>query len=93
MCAHMQNDVLHVLRVAVFQFFTCLSRQVLGVLGVLCVVLGLCVLYALYVFLTCNTVGYKSAPPARDIHMVDKGMLHYAQLTARAHGQLPYCGL
>ena len=53
MCARAQNDVLRVLRVTVFQIFTCLWRHVLGVLGVLCVILGLCVLYAycaLYAF-------------------------------------------
>ena len=41
MCAYMQNDVL---RVPIFQFFTCLLRHVLGVLCVK--LLGLCVLYA-----------------------------------------------
>ena len=35
MCAGVQNDVLRVLPVPVFQFFTCLWRHVLGVLGVL----------------------------------------------------------
>ena len=47
MCARVQNDVLRVVRVLlvpVFQFFTCLWRHVLGVLGVLCVLLGLCLL-------------------------------------------------
>ena len=48
-------------------------------LRVLCVLLGLYVLYALcalYRFqnLTCNTVGHKSAPPARNAQMVDKGI-------------------
>ena len=47
MCACLQNDVLRVLRVPVFQFFTCLWRHVLGVLGVLGMLLGLCVLYVL----------------------------------------------
>ena len=56
MCARVQNDVLHilrVLRVSVFQLFTCLCKHLLGVLGVRCVLLGLCVLYvpcALYAF-------------------------------------------
>ena len=27
------------------------------------------------------------------IYVVDKGILHFAQLIAKAHGQLPYCGL
>ena len=56
MCARVQTDVvrcLRVLRVPVFQFCTCLWRHVLGVLGVLCVFLGpcvLCSLCALYAF-------------------------------------------
>ena len=51
-----QNDVLRVLRVLrvpIFQFLTCLRRQVVGVLGVLCVFPSVCVLYAfcaLYAF-------------------------------------------
>ena len=50
MCARVQSDVLRVLRVLrgpVFQFCTCLWRHVFGVLRVLCVLLGLYVLYAL----------------------------------------------
>ena len=50
MCARVQSDVLRVLRVLrgpVFQFCTCLWRHVVGVLRVLCVLLGLYVLYAL----------------------------------------------
>ena len=50
MCARVQSDVLRVLRVLrgpVFQFRTCLSREVFGVLRDLCVLLGLYVLYAL----------------------------------------------
>ena len=50
MCACVQSDVLHVLRVLrvpVFQFCKCLWRHVFGVLRVLCVLLGLYVLYAL----------------------------------------------
>ena len=50
MCARVQTDVLHVLRVLrvpAFQFCTCLWRRVFGVLRVLCVLLGLYVLYAL----------------------------------------------
>ena len=49
MCTRMQNDMLCVLcllRGPVFQFVTCLWRHVLGVLGVVCVLLGLCVLSA-----------------------------------------------
>ena len=45
MCARLQDDVLRVLHVPVFQFFTYLWRHVLGVRGVLCVLLGLCMLY------------------------------------------------
>ena len=99
---------------SVFQFCTCLWRHVFGVLRVLCVLLGVYVLYAFcavrysnsarasggtcsacYAFcacylvctcctrsarsarfqnLTCNTVGHKSAPPARNVQMVAKGI-------------------
>ena len=50
MCARVQSDVPRVLRVLrgpVFQFCTCLWRHVFGVLRVLCVLLGMYVLYAL----------------------------------------------
>ena len=48
-------------------------------LGILCVLLGLCVLCALcalYAFSKpyVHTVGHKSAPPARNVQMVDKGI-------------------
>ena len=47
MCARVQTDVLRVRRVPVFQFCTCLWRHMFGVLGVMCLLLGLCVLCAL----------------------------------------------
>ena len=50
MCAHVQTNVLRVLRVLrvpVVQFCTRLWRRVFGVLRLLCVLLGLCVLCAL----------------------------------------------
>ena len=58
--------------VSIFVLGPCLPLNVLGVLGILRVLRGLCVFYALCTCYTFsrpmrNTVGYKSAPPARII--------------------------
>ena len=50
MCARVQTNVrrvLRVLRIPVFQFCMCLWTRVFGVLRVLCVLLGVYVLYVL----------------------------------------------
>ena len=43
--SHVQKDLLLVLHVLVLQFITCLRRHVLGVVGVICLLLGLCLWY------------------------------------------------
>ena len=98
-CAHVHNDVLrvlHILCVSEYRFPPACG-------GIFSACSALCACYVVYVcFAYCacatrfqnlmwNTVGYKSAPQAKNIQMVDKGIWSHSTYSYFGKACVPCC--